>query len=383
MESNAKDILDQFRHMQNTGLLDAVEDLKKENRDLKRRLDDIRQLISYTTVDSMLNFIISKFIDYFIPQSLIFMIKPPRKQEIRQYWYRQMARTKERLPDEYFNFFLSLFQEKQEEDEQFTVLRFSELLMSNPSDMLLSDDLLSCKPSLLVPLIGINGIFGIVILCDKTIGGDYTAQDVEYINTIFSTLALTLQNGLHYENSITDSKTGLYTFDYFLTRITNTISETNRYKRTAGMLMLDIDHFKLFNDNWGHLTGDRVLAEIADTIKKTIRSNDCPARFGGEEFSILLSECNEDTLLLVGERVRNAISRIRLNVNGQELSVTVSVGGCLIKPIQGLTPTMVFDKADQALYHSKNTGRNRTTIMNMGLLDRARMMQDSPTFSRT
>src|SRR5574344_2049706 len=99
MAESSTDILAQFQHLQQSGMLDSLEDLKKENRELKRIISDMSLLVSYTSVESMLNFLISKFLDYFIPQTLVFMVKQPRKDTLQQYYYKRLNKTEDTIND--------------------------------------------------------------------------------------------------------------------------------------------------------------------------------------------------------------------------------------------------------------------------------------------
>lgn len=363
-------ILSQFNQLQNSGVLESLEFYKEENKELKRCLEDTTQLISYTTVDSMLGFLIGKILDYFIPQDLVFIIHPPRSNELRQYFYRGLNKTDETIAPSTFHFFKEFFDNQLTQGLNCENCYFDELKQIYPQQ-LFAEDFLALKPSLILPLTGIGGTYGIVILGEKIVGGYYTEHDSFYLNHMFTTFSVTMQNGLHYETSITDTKTGLYTYDYFVTRVNDAIADAKRYKRFAGMLILDIDFFKKFNDTYGHLVGDKVLVALAKTLTEELREDDCVARFGGEEFSVLLKECSEDTLFVVAERIRKAINRIELYENGETLSITVSIGCFLITDMDRLTPTIIFEKADKALYYSKGHGRNQTTIHKMGLLEKA------------
>ena len=189
-----------------------------------------------------------------------------------------------------------------------------------------------------------------------------------------------MQNGLHYESSITDAKTGLYTNDFFFQRLNSALSSIKRYNQSAGVLILDIDFFKKFNDTWGHLLGDKVLISIANTLKKTLRNEDCIARFGGEEFSVLLSQCTQDSVFKVAERIRKAIEKMVIYENNTPLKITVSIGGVIIDHHEFLEPRQIFKKADQALYYSKEHGRNQSTIFKLGLLDLAKMRNNDFDF---
>ena len=123
------------------------------------------------------------------------------------------------------------------------------------------------------------------------------------------------------------------------------------------MLMIDIDRFKKLNDTFGHAVGDHVLREVAQAIAGAVREDDVPARFGGEEFAVLLENPGPEIAIEVGERVRRAVSSLdlrKLGVPGVSVSVGVSVAS---SPDQLLED--VIDEADRALYRAKRGGRDR------------------------
>ncbi len=206
---------------------------------------------------------------------------------------------------------------------------------------------------------------------------EFTVTELEqkYVDRIIRFLAVGMQNGLHYESSITDHKTGLFTHDYFLRRLDEAMARAGRHRALSGILMLDVDHFKRFNDTWGHVTGDRVLEAIAVVLKQSTRTEDCAARFGGEEFSVLVADCDAQTLMQVAERIRKDIAAINLTSGGDTLSVTVSIGARMIdaryRGRLGISPLILVGDADKALYRSKHEGRNRCTLFMQGLLERA------------
>lgn len=366
------DILTQFQNLQQSGMLSSVENLKKENTDLIRIVNDISHLISLTEVDQMIDFLSSRFLEYFIPERLVFIIKPPRKKHLRHYVYRRLVRNDEEVDTSYFSTLKEYFDASTSHEESGKVWYFSELKNKLPKEI--SEAIVEeMNPFLVIPLIAIGGTYGIVFLTKKITGIDYSDSQISYISRVFSILSITMQNGLHYESSITDSKTGLYTNDFFFSRLNEVISCIRRYNQTAAVLIIDIDFFKKFNDNWGHLVGDKVLISIANLLKKTLRTEDCIARFGGEEFSILLTQCTPESVFAVAERVRTKIENMVLIEQDKPLKVTVSIGGCILDNHEGLDSRFVFRKADQALYYSKEHGRNRSTIYKLGLLDVAKM----------
>ena len=124
-----------------------------------------------------------------------------------------------------------------------------------------------------------------------------------------------------------------------------------------GILMVDVDLFKALNDRHGHAVGDVVLRAIGRTIATTVRDLDVPARFGGEEFVVLLRNPSPETALDVGERIRDAVARIDLHDIGVG-TVTVSVGASVSRTDGEAVATLV-ERADHALYRAKRQGRNR------------------------
>jgi len=133
-----------------------------------------------------------------------------------------------------------------------------------------------------------------------------------------------------------------------------------------------VDHFKIFNDTWGHLAGDEVLNALALTLKRVVRSEDVASRFGGEEFCVLAVECDRARLMEMAERIREAIQDTVVAYKAESLAVTVSLGCCLLDQGLQVGSKAYIEMADKALYLSKAGGRNRSTLYRTGLLDRAR-----------
>jgi len=125
-------------------------------------------------------------------------------------------------------------------------------------------------------------------------------------------------------------------------------------------LMIDVDHFKDVNDTYGHLAGDQVLKAIASEMKKIVRDEDILARFGGEEFVVFLHHADVETGYRVAERMRNAIAERSMTLEGEAVTVTVSIGGSLKDA--GDPVKRALREADDALYRAKDEGRNRTVF---------------------
>ncbi|MCI5209794.1 MAG: sensor domain-containing diguanylate cyclase, partial [Candidatus Electrothrix sp. ATG2] len=167
-----------------------------------------------------------------------------------------------------------------------------------------------------------------------------------------------IQNKLE-EMALHDSLTGLYNRKVLEERLMDNIESAQRHRYALSILMLDLDHFKQINDNYGHLEGDNVLRRVADILKNSIRKKDFAARYGGEEFTIVLPETPLHQAQDLAERLRNNIAAQEFATQkGDHIHITVSIGAaCLSSYIQ--SPKMLIQRADTALYSAKKRGRNQ------------------------
>ena len=141
------------------------------------------------------------------------------------------------------------------------------------------------------------------------------------------------------------------------------ISRINRSNNPITIILADIDHFKNINDTYGHSMGDAVLVETAKRLKECIRPYDSVGRIGGEEFLVVLPECNSEDGTVVAERIRATVARDLFIIPGQSFSITTSIGLATASPSQTLEPDSLITAADQALYRAKRGGRNKITII--------------------
>lgn len=171
--------------------------------------------------------------------------------------------------------------------------------------------------------------------------------------------------------AITDSLTGLYNRGHFNQLAENEIDRVLRYSRPLAVLMFDIDFFKRINDSYGHSAGDMVLKMIANTAKAQLRTADILARYGGEEFIVLLPETPAAGAAAVAESLRHTLEAATVRGENCMISITASFGvndyleKTSSKPRERILSEFI-NKADQALYASKNAGRNRVTVYHPG-----------------
>jgi diguanylate cyclase (GGDEF)-like protein len=163
--------------------------------------------------------------------------------------------------------------------------------------------------------------------------------------------------------SITDGLTKLYNSRYFYNQLKIEIDRTQRYQRPLSLLLLDIDKFKDYNDNYGHLEGDQVLIRLGQVIKSCLRKMDSAYRYGGEEFTVILPETGGDEAATVAERIRAAVETERFTPRKDDETVTISISiGVTEYNLQEEIAVFV-QRADKAMYQSKQAGRNRVSCL--------------------
>ena len=158
--------------------------------------------------------------------------------------------------------------------------------------------------------------------------------------------------------STTDGLTGLYNRRFLDEALTTEYHRTLRTHAPLSVIMLDIDHFKVFNDTHGHDQGDRVLVAVAGALRSALRKYDLPCRYGGEEFLAILPNTDSEGALAVAERIRTTIEAMRVD----QLQVTASLGIACFPTLAAASAAELIERADNALYLSKAGGRNRSTI---------------------
>ena len=160
----------------------------------------------------------------------------------------------------------------------------------------------------------------------------------------------------------TDGLTKLYNSRSFYSQLELEVDRYNRYKHPLSLLLLDIDNFKEFNDNFGHLEGDKVLVRFSQIIKSCLRTNDSAYRYGGEEFTVILPETNGDEAKTVAQRIRSSLETEKFKpIPDKNAKITISIGVTQYFPKEELSA--FIRRADKAMYLSKKNGRNRVSVL--------------------
>ena len=213
---------------------------------------------------------------------------------------------------------------------------------------------------LAVPLKAQKRVSGALLLTRQ--GESFTARELRLLRIYCNQAAVVLENAIVHERvenlAATDGLTGLFNRRYFDSAFARELARCDRSSSSLGLLLADIDHFKSFNDTYGHAMGDLVLKKVAGILSGALRKADVLARFGGEEFVILLPSVTARGALESAERLRQSVAGAGVHPGGPRKQVTVSIGAALF-PTDASDSESLLKAADEALYDAKHLGRNR------------------------
>ncbi|MBI5639618.1 MAG: diguanylate cyclase [Nitrospirae bacterium] len=218
---------------------------------------------------------------------------------------------------------------------------------------------LEMRNMIAVPLSSVDEhLLGLIVLVNKEGGFSQEDEDILFGFSFQAFQAITMQQEI-LDHARKDGLTGLYNHRIFMEALSEELERSKRYSHCLALLMIDIDHFKTFNDLYGHQSGDVVLAKVAELVSCSVRSTDFGARYGGEEFSVILPETTGAQAVVVAERIRDNIGRHSFILkNNESVHVTVSIGYAAY-PDDADMPDILIKRADQGLYMAKEKGRNR------------------------
>jgi diguanylate cyclase (GGDEF)-like protein len=182
------------------------------------------------------------------------------------------------------------------------------------------------------------------------------------LEAIAAQAAVAIQNARLYELATIDGLTGLYVRRYFDSRLREELERSRRFGTQFSVVLLDLDDFKKLNDTFGHAVGDRVLREVAASMRRSLRGVDIAARYGGEEFAFILPRTGIVDAHAVAERIRHDVSEVRIAHEGRVLSITASLGIASYPESAPGDVAMLLEKADVALYRAKTSGKDRVEV---------------------
>jgi len=361
-------IVDNYAFLQELGVFDHINILDKEIQNYKNLFSSALDIFNRTTISEIMDATVWQISDHILPSFIAFLWKPlQNREEITIKSYKNYKLVDLNLKVETISAFEPFFRKN---PEPISYKLFSSKI--GPNETIKSFD--TIEPELIIPILGLSGLYGLVLVGHKILENDYSEAELLYIENLMSFVSKAIQNHLHYERTLRDVKTGLYNNCFFQNRLNEEISRSKRTQSKASIIIMDVDKFKDFNDMYGHIAGDRVLESLAITIKQGVRTEDVPSRFGGEEFTVLLPDTDKDQALLVAERLRTMVASMKVTWDPPLPQVTISLGLFTFDKDTDLVSDEIIRRADQALYLSKALGRNRTTVWGADLLDKIQIM---------
>jgi len=343
------------------GVLDYIESMNRLVNNYRSLLVRGLDIFNHISIDEIMNSTVYQISDQFLPSFLAFLWKPVQtREDITIKAYKNYKPVNLNLNIDSISPFEAFFRQNPK-PVKFDVL----------SSLLNNEEILKpyqeLNTELIVPILGPFGLYGLILIGKKNLNEEYNSEELFFIRQLMSFVSQGIKNHLHYENSLRDVKTGLYNHGFFLARLTEEVSRTRRNKYCSTIIVIDVDKFKNFNDSYGHLAGDKVLEYLAQVIKKGVRNDDIPSRFGGEEFTVLLPHTDQPTAWSVAERLRTNVADMKVPWDTPLPQVTISLGIYSFDQNSGVDVNTIIRRADDALYTSKQQGRNRCTTWNPGI----------------
>lgn len=213
------------------------------------------------------------------------------------------------------------------------------------------------KNLICAPLAGKDGNIGVLTLVNKE-QGEFNQDDLHIVGSLAHHAAVSIEKARLYNLAVYDGLTKVHVVRYFRAWMETEINKGLRHGNELTLLIMDVDHFKSFNDTHGHQVGDQVLVELASIFKDQARTSDLVARYGGEEFVIALPETDLPGAEIFAERLRERVQNHKVVTPTQELSVTISIGICNLKVSGVKNLDEMVKAADGCLYQAKARGRN-------------------------
>lgn len=220
------------------------------------------------------------------------------------------------------------------------------------------------KNCAIVPLICQDRVVGVLNLADKTNGGHFNSEDIALIELFSQLVGASIGNVKLFEKiqrqATTDGLTGLVNHKTFYEILEKELWRSRRYGGQISLIMVDIDNLKKINDAYGHRVGDRVIKEISKRIKECIRQIDTAARYGGDEFAVILLNTSLIDANVVAKRMVDAVANTPTSWNEEKIELSISVG--LGQYDAQASPEDITSRSDQALYAAKQAGKNTVRI---------------------
>ena len=345
------------------GILDYVDNLIQDIRNYKSLLTRGLDIFNRTSIDEIMDATVYQISDHFLPSFIAFLWKPIQtREDITIKAYKNYKPVDLDIHVDCITPFESFFREYPK------AINFDLLAFQLNNDEAVRP-YLEINTEIAVPILGPFGLYGIVLVGKKILDDGYSRDELFFLQQLMCFVSQAIKNHLHYEYSLHDVKTGLFNHGFFLTRLNEEVIRVKRSGYNSSIIVMDVDCFKNFNDSYGHLAGDKVLEHLAKAIKQSVRGDDIPSRFGGEEFTVLLPHTDKITVWHIAERLRMSVAEMKVPWDVSLPQVTISMGLYTFDQNTSADVSGIIRRADEALYISKERGRNRCTMWNPGTID--------------
>jgi len=327
------------------------------NQDLKEIIEIGSQITAQLDIENIVKNVVLSFVAKFQASTVTVILPNDLDENLPNlYHFKGLKREKLTLKISNLGSIISFL-----EQDEYNQISFS-YFKDNFRDAGTTKQLQTLSPDIVVPLRTDKGVCGLILLPGKAEGGSYSLLDIQYMTQIVRFASIAIENANLYWQATTDRMTKLFSHHYFQQNLEEEIARAHRYGTTLSLIMIDIDHFKKFNDTYGHLQGDLIIKELAKILRGSVRNIDFTARYGGEEFAVVLPEVKAKGAIVVAERIRKTVEQYSFSGEEGPLHVTVSIGVAEFKPARMRSASQLIAEADKALYQSKEMGRNRITV---------------------
>jgi diguanylate cyclase (GGDEF)-like protein len=223
------------------------------------------------------------------------------------------------------------------------------------------------KNCIITPLICQEKVIGVINFTDKVEGGNFSLEDIALIELFSQMVGASVGNIKLFEKmqrqATTDGLTGLANHKRFYEILERELWRAKRYNEKISAIMIDIDNLKMVNDTYGHRVGDKVISEIGRIIKSCIRQIDTAARYGGDEFAVILPNTNLEDAKLVAGRMVEGVANSFVDIKKNQVQLSISVGLGIYD--SDSSPEDITSRSDQALYDAKKAGKNTLKVFSM------------------
>jgi diguanylate cyclase (GGDEF)-like protein len=245
-------------------------------------------------------------------------------------------------------------------------LYLSDIYKSDKFRITESIETLGLRMIMCVPLKTKEKLLGVLYVDSHSTTERFTQLEERMFETFAAQASVAIENRYLYDSSVHDALTGLYNYGYLRARLEEEMTRAARTKKdTTSFIMIDVDNFKAVNDSYGHLFGNSILVRIAECIKHAIRKYDIAARYGGDEFAILMPGTDIQDARSLAQRLQKEITHLAFTVGKDTISVTVCIGISVFPPDKIIDTENIIVEADHALFIAKNKGGNQIAVFGL------------------